>query len=92
MNKARSDRCPRRQADVLSVRAAEPPATVASLGVQAHLVAADPERERQLSDLIAACEAQRAQWECLFQRILAHLKDEGRWGDDDNRSSPRAAL
>jgi len=92
MTEARSDYHSGGNADVPNLQAAEPPPTVASLGIQAHLVAVDPERDRQLSDLITACETQRAQWECLCQRILTYLKDEDRRGGDNGRISRLAAL
>lgn len=51
------------------------PKTVASLGMRVRLVAADLDRERQLSDLIESCEILRGEWERLFQRIVAHLNE-----------------
>jgi hypothetical protein len=52
------------------------PKTVASLGMRVRLVPADLDRDRQLSDLIASCELLRAEWERLFQLIVAHLNED----------------
>jgi hypothetical protein len=62
--------------------------TVASLGVQAHLVPVDLERERQLSDLIASGETLRIEWERLFQRVIALLDEEASIARAVNRPSP----
>jgi hypothetical protein len=66
----------------------EGPPTVASLGVQAHLVPVDLERERQLKDLIASCEMLRTEWERLFQRVIAVLDEEASIARDIDRPSP----
>lgn len=80
MTEEHSANLPGRHADEPSSQPGALPATVASLGIRAHLVAADPDRERQRSDLIAACERLRAEWERLLRQIIDHL------GDDDQRS------
>jgi hypothetical protein len=54
--------------------------TVASLGVQARLVRDDPDRERDVADLIAACERLRQEWDRLFTRVVERLREEGRDG------------
>jgi hypothetical protein len=50
--------------------------TVASLGLQVYLVPVASERERQIRDLMSSCEALRAEWECLFQRVIALLDEQ----------------
>lgn len=79
-------------ADDSNSRPGVPPATVASLGLRVHLVAADPERERQRSDLITACEILRAEWECLFQQIIGFLGDDDHRTCRDNHPAPRSDL
>lgn len=65
------------------------PKTVASLGMQVRLVPAELDRERQLSDLIEACELLRAEWERLFQRIVAHLNEGDHRAHNKMHSTPR---
>ncbi len=50
----------------------DPPATVASLGVQARLVPVDPARDHELASLIARCDAVFREWERLVRRAV-HL-------------------
>jgi hypothetical protein len=62
--------------------------TVASLGMRVHLAPADVERERRLRDLIASCETLRAEWERLFQQVIALLDEETSIARDISRPSP----
>ncbi len=50
--------------------------TVASLGVRARLVRAEPDRQEEVVHLIAACETLRAEWERLFQRVIDLLSED----------------
>ncbi len=61
--------------------------TVASLGVQARLIAIDADREREIKDLIKSCEMLRAEWKRLFHRAIDLLEEGGR-RVCDSRSSP----
>lgn len=79
-------------ADDSNSRRGVPPATVASLGLRMRLVAADPERERQRSDLITACETLRVEWECLFQQIIGYLSDDDHRTCPDNHPAPGSDL
>ncbi|WP_162820853.1 hypothetical protein [Microvirga calopogonii] len=62
--------------------------TVASLGVRLHVAPANVERERQLRNLIASCETLRAEWERLFQQVIALLDEETSIDRGINRPSP----
>lgn len=86
-------RSPRLRKPKLPARAetcggAEALPTVASTGVQVHLVPADLDRERQLESLITACESLRAEWERLFQRLIDLLNEDGRGMRNRHRSPP----
>jgi hypothetical protein len=61
--------------------------TVASLGSRVRLIPVAPDRDRQIADLIASCETLRSEWECLFQRIIAHLNDGCEQPHDENSSA-----
>ena len=61
--------------------------TVASLGVQVHLVPIDVDRESKLARLIASGETLRLEWESLFQQVLDLLSDNVRGVQDSDRSS-----
>ncbi len=50
--------------------------TVASLGIQARLVAADSERDREVACLIARYERVCREWDRLMQQALALLGSE----------------
>jgi hypothetical protein len=79
---------PKKLAALGHTSASEGPPTVASLGVRAHLVPVDLERERQLRDLIASCETLRTEWERLFQRVIALLDEEASIVRAVDRPSP----
>jgi hypothetical protein len=61
--------------------------TVASLGVQARLVRVDPNRERDIADLVASCEILRIEWERLFRRVVDLLGEELRSNRGDRPPS-----
>jgi hypothetical protein len=61
--------------------------TVASLGVRAHLVLPNTDREHQVKSLVASCESLRLEWESLFQRIVDFLEDDAEFSRDASRSS-----
>ncbi len=50
--------------------------TVASLGMRVYVAPPNPDRERQLMDLITSYETLRSEWERLFQQIIALLGEE----------------
>lgn len=58
--------------------------TVASLGVQARLIPADADWDRELAHLITSCEAARAEFNRLFEQMIALLAGAGR----SNRERP----
>ncbi|SCY00686.1 hypothetical protein SAMN02927923_00544 [Microvirga guangxiensis] len=62
--------------------------TVASLGMRVHLAPPNPDRERQLMDLITSCETLRAEWEHLFQQVIALLNEEALAVDALDRLNP----
>ncbi len=70
----------------LSTRGSTP--TIASLGVRAHLITADVDRERQVAELIASLESHRVESERLFQRILEFLGRKASATPDIERPSP----
>lgn len=61
--------------------------TVASLGVQARLFRADPDRERKITVLIASYDRLCVEWEELFQQAVDLLGDASRADLDDNSST-----
>jgi hypothetical protein len=69
--------------------ACPPPATVASLGVQARLVPADPGREHKVACLIARYEQVCRDWDCLVQQALVLLGPEVQPDQSGARSSAR---
>ncbi len=50
--------------------------TVACLGLRVRLVHVSADRESEVSELIAACETLRAEWERLFQRVIEILNED----------------
>ena len=64
-------------------------ATVASLGVQARLVPADPEREREVACLIARYERVCREWDRLAQQALALLGPDVQRDRSEERCSAR---
>ncbi len=50
--------------------------TVASLGLQVRLTRVVADRKSEISELIAACETLRAEWERLFQRVIEILNED----------------
>ncbi len=50
--------------------------TVASLGVRVRLVPAESDRQKEIAHLIAACKTLRAEWERLFQHLIALLNED----------------
>lgn len=70
----------------ISPRAETP--TVASLGKRVRLVQVDPDRERQLADLVVSCETLRAEWERLFQQVVDLLNEGVQNGQGSGCSSP----
>jgi hypothetical protein len=61
--------------------------TVASLGVQVRLIPIDQDRERELAQLIAACESLRNDCERLFRRIVEVLNEDRCNAQDGSFSS-----
>lgn len=59
--------------------------TVASLGIQVHLVPMDVDRERDLACLMASCDALRAECERLVRQVQDLLGEGAR----DSQSVPR---
>lgn len=92
MTEEHSANRPGRHVGEFNSRPGVPPATVASLGIRVHLVAADPDRERQRSDLISACERLRADWERLFRQIINHLGDDDQGSCRDSHPTPGSDL
>ena len=66
--------------------------TVASLGIQVRLTPVDPNRERQLASLLAACEILRAECERLFQRIADLIDEDALRGQGRGHSSRSSDL
>ena len=66
--------------------------TIASLGVRVRLVPVDPERERDIADLIASLETLHAEWERRFRRLIALLQEDGRGGRGSDRPSSPSDL
>jgi hypothetical protein len=62
--------------------------TVASLGKRVRLVQVDPNRERQLADLVVSCEILRAEWERLFRQVVDLLNEGVQNGQGSGCSSP----
>jgi hypothetical protein len=61
--------------------------TVASLGVQVHLVPVDVDRESKLARLIASGETLRLEWESLFQQLVELLNNDVQSVQDSDTSS-----
>jgi hypothetical protein len=55
------------------------------------LVRVDPEREREVADLIVACESLQQEAGRLLTRVVNLLREEGRDGCVSRLSSPSAA-
>jgi hypothetical protein len=66
----------------------DPPATVASLGVQARLVPVDPARDQELAGLIARCDAVFREWERLVRQAVHLLGYDPAAGSGRTRSEP----
>ena len=66
--------------------------TVASLGLQVRLIPVSADRESEISDLIAACETLRAEWERLFQRVIDLLNEDNPRTGGGNGRSPSSDL
>jgi hypothetical protein len=87
MTRAPVPRTPKDRTAIQCTKRGSAPPTVASLGLRVHLIPASPERDPQLAHLIASCEMLRADLECLFQRIIAHLNDGCEQPHDENSSA-----
>ncbi|MBL0406251.1 hypothetical protein JKG68_20025 [Microvirga aerilata] len=66
----------------------DPPATVASLGVQARLVPIDPARDHELASLIARCDAVFREWERLVRQAVHLLGNDPAAGSGRRHFEP----
>jgi hypothetical protein len=88
MARARRGQSPQRHTASQDVSNTKPAATVASLGVRVRLVRVDPARERDVDDLIAACERLRVEWDRLLTRVMDRLREEACDGCGDPCPDP----
>jgi hypothetical protein len=90
MPRARRGQSPQQPTASQGTSNTETATTVASLGVQVRLAPVDPDREREVADLIAACERLRHEWDRLLTRVVDRLREEVCDDCGDRRSHPPA--
>ena len=89
MARARRGRSPQRHNASQDVSNTKTHGDCRLVGRAGSLVRVDPDRERDVADLIAACERLRQEWDRLLTRVIDRLREEAR--DDCVDRLPRSS-